>query len=51
MYSQICGNVFSYAGETRQIDGTIRTTQRIAERELGAGSNRDDSAFFSGNDF
>src|SRR5262249_18284696 len=51
MYGQICGNVFGYAGETRQIDGTIRTTQRIAERELGTGSDRDDSAFFSGNDF
>src|SRR5215475_1093539 len=51
MYGQICGNVFGYAGETRQIDGTIRTTQRIAERQLAAGSDRDDSAFFAGNDF
>src|SRR5215471_4210256 len=49
MYGQICGNVFGYAGETRQIDGTIRTTQRIAERQLGASSDRDDSAFLAGN--
>jgi hypothetical protein len=51
MYGQVSGNVFGYTRETRQIDGTIRTTQRIAERQLSAGANGDNSAFFAENDF